>query len=782
MSMLSNYFKVALRNILRHKVHSAINIAGLTVGLACCLGIMLFIRFVLSCDDFQEKGDRIYRVISILTAKGQSPQHTPSVSGPVGPGLKNDYPEIENYVRFIWQWNVPVRYEGKWLDLNSCANTDSTVFKVFTWKMKSGNPATALCEPKSIVLTEETARKIFGNEDPLGKILYFPDGGDFKVTGVMEDIPANSVIRFGCLRPLSKARFDWIEEHARIGLVTFVLLKEGVDLENLQAKMKSFSRNFLEGSENQVNYYLQPLKDILLRSGHISGESPTGLLLTLVSAMGLLILVVGCVNYMNLATARASHRAREVGMRKVFGADRKRLIWQFLGESVLQAFIAMFIVLCIIELALPVFNRNTKMGIELDWLLILGFFAVAAFAGILAGSYPAFILSSFRPLRVLKGISKTGARGLLLRRIMVVAQLGFSLFLIICTLLLNSQARYLLSYDMGFNSAQVVTLPLTDRIRDRLDMFRQELLRIPSITGIAASSNKPGSVSQIAAFDFEGRNPDESWSASIISVDYDFIPFYGLKLMQGRNFSRDFEADAAGSYIINETLARKLEWDSPLGKSLGLNGGSGTVIGIIKDFNYVTLQKQIMPLILRLAPSDLKTLSLRLAPENPQETLKSVERVWSRNELDRPFKYTFLDDDISRMYQPLKNFSFVAAVAGFFSIIIGCLGLLGLISFSAQERSREIGIRKVMGASTVDVFLLMSKEYLILFTIAFLAVCPLTWLAFDIFLQNFAYRIDVGVFPFILGGLAVLIIAGSAVSWQALKAASADPVTVLHYE
>jgi len=780
--VFSNYLKVAVRNLLRHKVYSAINILSLALGMAGCMGIMIFIRFVLSTDNFHERGDRIYRVISILTSERQSPMHTPSVSGPIGPSMMNDYPEVENYTRFIWQWHSTARYNGKWIDLEKSVCTDPSIFEVFSFKLIIGNPKTALREPNSIVLTETTAETIFGDEEPLGKILYFPDAGDFKVTGIMEDVPVNSLMGFHYLMPIDKKRFNWIEEYGRIGLVTYVLLKEGADPGNLESKFPAFSKKYFAEDADKIAYYLQPMKDILLRSGHISGEAPMALLLCLISALALLILVIACVNYMNLSTARAAYRAREVGMRKVFGAGRMHLVRQFLGESIIQALVAMLLVVCVIELALPVCDDMFKMPLELDWVLYLGFIAIAMFAGILAGSYPALVLSSFQPLRVLKGISKTGSRGLLLRRILVVTQLAFSVFLIVCALLISRQVNYLLKQDMGFDKEQVVTIPMTDRIRSQYETIRQELLRIPSITGVTASSSKFGGINQIVAYDFEGRNPEDSWNASFMSIDYDFVPFYGLELTQGRNFSRDFATDPGQGYIINEALAKKLGWDSAVGKGFGIRGGMGTVIGVLKDFNYASLQSKIQPLILQLSPGDFGTLSLRITQDNTQGTLKLVEGIWSRYELNRPFKYTFLDEDIVRMYQPVKIGSWVAGAASFLAVFIACMGLLGLISFSAQERSKEIGIRKVLGASVTNILLLLSREYLVLIGIAVLIAWPMAWFAFNLFLQNFAYRVEIGLVPFILGGLIVLVIAASTVSYQAVKAAIADPVESLRYE
>ena len=780
--MFRNYLTVALRNLLRHKVYSAINIVGLALGLACCMGIMIFIRFVLSTDNFHEKGDRIYRVISILKSEGQSPVHTPSVSGPIGPSMMNDYPEVENYTRFIWQWHSTVRYNGKWIDLEKAVCTDPSIFEVFSFKLKSGNPKTALREPNSIVLTKTTATTIFGDEDPIGKILYFPDAGDFKVTGIMEDVPANSLMRFNYLTPIDKKRFNWIEEYGRIGLLTYVLLKEGADPGNLESKFTAFSKKYFAEDADKIAYYLQPMKDIFLHSGHISGETPVILVLSLISALGLLILVIACVNYMNLSTARAAHRAREVGMRKVFGARRMHLVRQFLGESIIQALVAMFLVVSVIELALPVCNDMFKMQLKLDWVLILGFILIALFAGLLAGSHPAFVLSSFQPLRVLKGISKTESRGMLLRRILVVSQLAFSVLLIVCTLLIGRQVNYLMEKDMGFNKVQVVTVPMTDRIRNQYETIRQELLRNPSITGAAASSSKLGWVNQIVAYDFEGRKPDDSWMASVISVDYDFVQFYGLELTQGRNFSRDFKTDLGQGYLINEALAKKLGWDSAVGKKFGINGQMGAVIGVLKDFNYSSLQNKIKPLILRLDPGDYGTMSLRLTPGDIQVKLKFVEGIWSRYEPERSFNYSFLEDDIVRMYQPIKRGSQVAGAAAFFAIFIACMGLLGLVSFSAQERSKEIGIRKVMGASAADILLLLSREYIMLLGIAVLIAWPLAWFVISIFLQNFAYRIEIGLVPFILGGLIVLTIAALTVGYQAVKAATANPVEALRYE
>jgi len=802
MSMLGNYLKVAVRNLLRHKVCSAINIFSLALGMACCIVLMICVRYFLSYDNFHEKGDRIYRIINIFSFPGSSPEHSPQVPGPIGPSMLNDFPEVMNYTRFTWQDGMMVRYKDKLIDLKTACFTDPSIFEVFSFKLIKGDPERALSEPNSIVLTETTAKKIFADEDPLGKVLHFLDisggiwsmkstAGDYKVTGIMKDVPDNSHLHFNYLMPINKQLFYWIDNYDWVGFDTYLLLKDGADPRNLEKKFPVFIKKYLPQAD-WFAYYLQPMKDIVLHSGHISGGSPLDVYLYIFSAIALIVLLIACFNYMNLSTARSASRSREVGLRKVLGAGRVHLVRQFMGESVIQSLLAMILVLSLVEVSLPAFNDYFRMKLSLDWILYAGFIVIALFVGVLAGSYPAIILSSFQPVRVLKGITEAGSRGISLRRVFVLLQLASSIVLIICTLFIERQLKYFQTQYMGFNKEQVINITMTRGTLGKYQTMRQELLQNPSIVDVTASSDRFGNVDMNLVFSFEGQNTGVPNETRVMSVDYNFIPFYSLELAQGRNFSRDFPTDNDYSYIINETLAQKLGWDSPLGKRFRLSFGNkmGQVIGVLKDFNYSSLKNKIEPLALCIPtvrfddsfPGRFDVLSLRISPVNMKSTLKFIEEKWNQFEPDRPFEYSFLDEDIGRLYESDRLVSKIVGTSAFLAVLIACLGLLGLISFSAQQRTKEIGIRKVLGASVTEIILLLSREYIVLLGLAILIAWPVAWYMINRWLENFAYRIEIGWMTFLLGGVIALVIAALTVSYQAVKAATANPVDALRYE
>jgi putative ABC transport system permease protein len=801
--VLRNYFKVAVRNLLRHKVYSAINILSLALGMSCCIVLMICVRYFLSYDNFHENRDRIYRIINIFTFPGNSPEHSPQVPGPVGPSMLNDFPEVKNYTRITWQAGMMVRYKDRVIDLKTACFTDPSIFEVFSFKLLKGDPGKALSEPHSIVLTETTAKKIFADEDPMGKVLHFLDmsggiwsmqatAGDYIVTGIMEDVPDNSHLHFNYLMPLDKQLFSWIDKYDWVGFDTYLLLKDGADPRNLEKKFPGFIKKYLPQAE-WFSYYLQPMKDIVIHSGHISGGRPLDVYLYVFSAIALTVLLIACFNYMNLSTARSASRSREVGLRKVLGAGRVHLVRQFLGESVIQSLLAMILVLSLVEVFLPAFNRHFGLNLSLDWTLYAGFIVIALVVGILAGSYPAVILSSFQPVRTLKGIFASGSHGVSLRRVFVLLQLASSIVLIICTLFIARQLNYFQTQYMGFKKEQVINLTMTRGTLGKYQTMKQEFLQNPSIVDVTACSTRLGSAGWNLAFRYEGQNTDTPNDTHYMSVDFNFIPFYSLELVQGRNFSKDFPTDIDYGYIINETLAKRLGWDSPLGKRFRLSGignDMGQVIGVIKDFNFSTLKDRIGPLVLCIPtsrfddshPGRFDVISLRISPVNMKSTLKFIEEKWNRFEPDKPFEYTFLDEDIARLYESDQLVSRIVGISAFMAVLIACLGLLGLISFSAQQRTKEIGIRKVLGASVTEIILLLSREYLVLLGLAVLIAWPVAWYVMDKWLSGFAYHIKLDWITFILAGVIALAIAALTVSWQAVKAATANPVESLRYE
>ena len=791
--MFRNYIKVAVRNLLRHKAYSAINIAGLAIGMAACIVISLWVSFHLSFDNFQAKGERIYVIINKIAITGKSPFYVQSVSGPVGPALKTDYPEIIDYTRFLpLRVSTPLQCEGRKFNLESVCFTDQSFFDVFSFGLISGDPGSALSEPNNMVLTEKTAERIFGNEDPLGKAVYLPEWGDYRITGVLRNVPANSVLQFNALIPIHKSRLEWSDWPNNNALATYLLLDQEADPKALEKKFPEFLKKFLPNDDNYV-YYLQPLRDIHLHSTNIGTQGCKTVDITYIYIFPLVaffILLIACINYMNLSTARSAGRAREVGLRKTVGASRFQLIRQFLSESVFQSMLALILAVSLVELALPAFNTSFGTRLSLvypgNWLVLAGFVAVALGVGLLAGSYPAFFLSSFKPLAMLKGLLHRGSTGLALRRSLVVLQFGISIVLIVSTLLIARQLRYLQEKDMGFNREQVINVPIPGGVRTKFDALRQELLSNPAVTGITASSEKLGVSPWQQSVEFEGKNPNEKWMFNIKVVDPDYIPFYGLKIVDGRGFSRDFGTDSIlNAYVINEALARKIGWDSPVGKRFKVWSAThdGTVIGVVKDFNYLSLKQKLEPIALTLLPqSRLSSVSIRIRPENTAATLKYIEDIWNRFEPDLPFEYSFLDEEFAQLYEAERMLGRLSGIFSLLAVFIACLGLLGLISYAAESRTKEIGIRKVLGASVKDIVLLLSKEFIWLLCLATLIAWPVAWYFVNRWLQNFAYRIDLDWMTFLLGGVIALAIAALTVSYQAVKAATANPADALRYE
>jgi putative ABC transport system permease protein len=796
MSMLSNYFRVAIRNLLRHKVYSAINIAGLAIGMACCMIISLWVYYHLSFDRFHKNADRIYRIILNVSFKGQSPLDYCGSFGLMGRDLMNDYPEVVNYARlFKWGEQILVRDGDRKIVIPVLCYSDPSLFDLFSFEFAAGDPKNALSEPKSLVLTEETARKLFGDENPLGRVLELGGEPDYKVTGILKNIPGNSHLQFDMLTPFkSEWLSNWLGSYqSGADFYTYLLLEHGVDYKALERKANGFFQKHAPDYAGSLTMYLQPLGDIHLHSRTLTYDlnwRKTDITyIYIFSTIAFLILLVACINFVNLATSRSAGRAREVGIRKVVGARRSQLILQFLGESVLVSFCAMILARAFIELALPALNNF--FGNELDfnlsnaWLFLAGLVCLTVFVGILAGWYPALFMSSPQPHDVLKSAGQRATRGLGLRRTLVISQFTVSIILIVCSIFIGKQLHWIQKRNLGFNKEHVIVLKISQAIKGKYESVRQELLENSSITDISAlGPHKLGSLLRGMNFNFEGKTPDQTWLTSCMAVDPDFVRFYGLEIVEGRSFSPELATETGGAYIINETLKEKLGWKTAVGKKFWLADDKvpGQVIGVVKDFNFYSLHHKIEPLALFIRPELFSFLSVKVRPENIAGTLKYLERKWAGYDPTSPFEYTFLDEDFARLYQAEEMTRKVVGAFSILAVFVACLGLLGLISFAAESRTKEIGIRKVLGASVTDILLLLSKEFLVLLSLSILIAWPVAWYVMNRWLQNFAYRIDLGWATFLLGGVIALVIAGLTVGYQALKAATANPVDALRYE
>ena len=796
--MIKNYLTVAVRNIARNKTFSAINILGLAIGMACCILILLYVQDELSYDQHHEHAHRIYRVAAEGKVAGTMRQFaiTPF---PMGPALVRDYPEVIKAVRFFQGTNPRRLVEdqhGHFFYESGVVFTDPNFFEVFNFPLSKGDPKTAFLEPFSIVITEAVAQKYFGEQSQMGQILSFNDKA-FKVTGVLKDTAHNSHFQFNLLAsPMSRDhQSNWL----RHDFYTYLLLQKRDSAQGLEAKLPNFIETHAgeqyKAAGLTIKYFLQPLTDIHLHS-HLEWEmSPNGDIryVYLFLIIALFVLILACVNFMNLSTARSATRSKEVGMRKVVGANRTQLIRQFMGESILLALLALFFAIAFVEVSLPAFNAFIQRELVLDytgnWHVVLALLSVALFAGLLSGIYPAFFLSAFQPVEVLKRMLTRGLKTSSSRKTLVVFQFVISIILIIGTVVVYGQVDYIRNKKLGFNKEHVIVMPnpgkqLTERYRSILSTYGNVLntSRSVSVPGRKLPSNlfRPSSDSAYS----------DGLMINHLQVDHGFISTYGLELIEGRDFSKDISSDKYGTFILNEAAMRKLGWTSRANQKLELifpEGGKlkveaqGDVVGIVKDFHYKSLHHEIEPLII-MTENWFAYFSIRIRSDDVAGTLSFLKAQWKEIAPNKPFDYFFLDDDYDKLYRAEEQIGTLFGLFSLLAIFVASLGLFGLASFTAQQRIKEIGIRKVLGASVSNLVLLLSKEFAILVGLANLIAWPIAYYAMNRWLQDFAYRIDLNIWAFILSGFLALFIALSTVSYQAYKVARTNPVDALRYE
>ncbi len=793
--MLKNYFKIAFRNLWRHRVFSFINIMGLTVGMTACFLIFLYVRFELSYDSFHSKADRIYRVVSDI----KTPTEVIKAGGPawaVGAHISQDFPQIEAAVRITGDELLIRKGNIKFQETNSLY-ADSAFFRMFDFKLLKGNPKTALNEPLSIVFSEAAAKKYFGNADPIGQtVLLTGDGLTAKVTGVMKDIPENSQIKADMLVSMStltrKFNPGLDDQWGNYGNATYILVKPGTHVASLQAQFPAFLERRNGTEMKKLNMYpsliLEPLKDVYLRStrdGSKIGNINNVYIFSLVAAF---ILLIACFNFINLTTARSAERAREVGIRKVVGAAKGQLISQFIGESVLLCVIAFMLTLGAAALLLPGFNYlagktiSTSIFENMHFILIL--FLASIGIGLLAGVYPALVLSSFKPVTVLKGRFATGTKGILLRKGLVVAQFTISIALIIATIIVYNQMNYMRRQDLGFKKDQMMVI--NTNFDPAKETFRNAVASLPNVKSVAMSSSVPGSGNPGAYSEIENKKGDlQIANLDLYFVDFDYIPQYKIKMVAGRAFSRDFQTDTTQSMILNEAAVKMFGYSSPqqaVGRRFKQWGREGKIIGVMKDFHFRSLQEAIKPLSMRIEPRGCNLVSINVSTQNLPKTIAAIENKWNSLIPARPFSYFFLDEFFDKQYRTEERFGKLFLNFAILAIIISCLGLLGLASYSTMQRTREIGIRKVLGATVPNIVNLLSKDFLKLVAIAIIIASPIAWFAMHSWLQDFAYRIQIGWWIFLIAAVVAALIALITVSFQAIKAAIANPVKSLRVE
>jgi putative ABC transport system permease protein len=793
--MFRNYLKIALRNLWKHKVFSFINILGLTVGMTACFLIFMYVRFELSYDNQHKKAADIYRIVTDL----KTPSDLIKTSGPawaVPPNIKRDFPEVKEFVRVSGQSFLVRRGDVKFQEDKS-AFADSSFFRVFDFKLLKGDPNTVLTAPLSVVLTTSTAKKYFGKQDPMGQTLLFTgDGHAAKVTGVMEDIPENSQIDADLLVSMSTLTKNFNpgldEQWSNYGSAAYLLLQPGTDPNALVKKFPAFLEKRNGDEMKQIQMYptllLEPLRDVYLyskRDGQKTGNINNVYIFSIIAVF---ILVIACINFVNLTTARSAERAKEVGIRKVVGAVKPQLAGQFLGESIIICIFAFVLTFFLAWMLTPLFNQLAGKtiidGVSGQTQYVMYLLAGALAIGLIAGLYPALVLSSFQPITVLKGRFTSGARGAFLRKGLVIVQFSISIALITGTLIVYRQMTYMRSQKLGFDKDQM--LVINSNGDPGRDAFKQAVLGIPAVKSAALSSSVPGSGNPGAYSEVENIKGDlQIANLDLYFVDFDYIPHYKMQMVAGRPFSREFISDTTQAMVLNERAVKLFGYSSPeqaIGKRFKQWGREGKIIGVVKDFHFRSLQEEIKPLSMRIEPGGCDMVSINIAGNDLPGALATIESKWKSIIPNRPFSYFFLDEFFDRQYRAEIRFSNLFLYFAILAIFISCLGLLGLASYSTFQRTREIGIRKVMGASVSAIVHLLSKEFMQLLFIAFVLASPVAWYVMDRWLQDFSYRTSISWWIFVVAGIIAILVALLTVSFQAVKAAVANPVESLRTE
>ncbi|MFC2121310.1 ABC transporter permease [Bacteroidota bacterium] len=805
--MIKNFITTAFKNFYKNIFYSGINIFGLALGITCSILIMMYITDELGYDKHHKKHKRIYRLEAEKTLSGKNDQYA-LTSIFLAPTLKDEYPEIENYCRlWVYKGKVFFKYENKVFGEFGIVNCDSTIFDVFTYEFINGSAENALNRPRTLVITQSLANKYFGNEDPVGKVIEILGGyGDHTVTGVIKDPPSNQHIKVECLRSMasiteSYSPYDYSRNKAPGRFwgtdksFSFVLLKDKTIMQNVLDKFPGFYDKYMRPivDQNNVNadYKLMatPLADIHF-GRKLTGDLSIGDkdYIIVFGIIGIFILIIACINYMNMATARATGRSREVGIRKVIGAHRSLLIRQFIGESMILSIIALIIALAAVLVIIPSFN--TLSGKQLSFLSLLqpGFIAgiiiITIFVGFVSGSYPAFYLSSFLPIKVLRGQKISSSAKGVLRKILVGFQFTISITMIAVTLIVSGQQKYITNMDLGFNRDNVIMIYNYERLSSKkFGAFREELLNYPNILSVATASSTLGYTWSEGFFGIESEDGlSEITNISYMNVNYDFIDMMDIEFKDGRNFERDRSTDSIQSFIINETAAVNFGWGD---KALGRAINDGEVIGVVKDFHFNSIKIKIAPIVLLpFRENDLRArIYIKTTGEDPSGTLDLIKKTYEEYfNSDWPFDGQFLDEVINRQYVSEQKLGVLFTDFSILTIFISCLGLFGLSSFVIGKRTRELSIRKVLGSSNSNIVLLVTKEFIFLIFLAIIPATFIAWLTMDKWMQSFEYKTSIGLTPFILAAIFALIIAVLTITFHSLKAARTNPVNALKHE
>lgn len=784
--MFRNYLTIALRSLLKNRINSTINILGLALGLSGAMVIALWIQREWSMDQFHANAKRLYRVLEHQTYSNDFVLTVAATPGPLVPALKTEIPEIERATRLTWGDRLLFSVGEKSFNEEGF-KADNDFFLMFSYQMLHGDPKTMLQQPTSITISEELAKKYFGTTNALGKTIRINNKEDYQVSGVFAKVPDNATLKFDFILPLLKQEQEdggfqnWNSNFIR----AYVLLREGTNVPALEKKLKNFIKEHSD-QENAV-LDLQSLADSYLRTDFENGKYQGGgriVYVRLFAIIALFLILIACINFMNLSTARSALRAKEVGIRRVTGAVREQLFGQFLGESLLLSLIAGLIAIGLTALILPWFNHlfETEIALKIDnpnfWLAWL---SIVLVTGLAAGSYPAVFLSSFQPVEVFKGAVKTGKGAVWFRQGLVVTQFTIAIFLVVGTLVIYNQMNYLRNKNLGYNKNNLLYIPSNESLSANYEVVKSELQQIPGVQNVTTSDGLLYTWgNNTSNFSWEGKNPEQDILFNNIGTNYDFLKTIGAELKAGRDFSKEFATDSV-NFILNEESVKLMGLKDPVGKSLSWGGTKGQIIGVVKDFSINSLHTAQQPVILYLQPF-ISFLYVRVDGQNVSNTLSQMERVLKKQNPAYPFEYHFFDEEYDQLYRSEQRISSLSRAFAFLAIFISCLGLFGLATFTAEQRTKEIGIRKVLGASVINLVTLLSFDFLRLVLLSILIAVPVGWWAMNLWLERFAYRIELSWWIFAIAGVLAIIISMLTVSSQAIRAAVADPVNSLKSE
>ncbi len=784
--MIKNYIKVAFRIIKKYKAYSFINLAGLAVGMSACILILLWVQNELSYNRFHENADQLYRAVEHERMSDGRTLSYPLFPTGFGPALKKDYPQVLETARFR-------RYRGRIVKVgdisfyeNNFAFADPELLKIFTFPLLRGDKDTVLSDPSSLILTEKMAEKYYGEKDPIGQVVKVDGAHEFQVTGVLKNIPQNSDIKFDFVVPFTALeKYGWdMNDWGTFGISTFVLLNEHTDYREFNTQIKDFLKKYSEDTIMTIS--LQPLTKIHLYSAGIESSDTDGDIkyVYIFSLIALLILLMACVNFMNLSTARSENRAREVGVRKVIGAKQKNLIFQFFAESVVLALLALLFAVIIAQLALPSFNfltgKEVSINIFSPSLLVLCLLGIAVLTGVIAGSYPAFVLSSLQPVKTLRRRFSSGGSGGSFRKILVLSQFVLTICLVIAAIVFNRQMHYIRNMNLGIDKDHIVCLDMKGGLEEKSQVLKNEILRNGSVISVTAASDSPaGNSMSISLDDWEGRATDANYLLHLLSVDHDYLNVFDIDLVEGRFFREDEREGDEYPIVLNETAIKAMGMKDPIGKRVR---NDFRIIGIIADYHFESLHEVISPLGMIHTPIDYDRLLVKIQSQNLTKTIAAIKKSWMKVAPEYPFEFRFLDEDINDLYENDRKVNTLINISTFLALFIACLGLFGMASYTAEQRTKEIGIRKVFGASIPSIFYLLSQQFSKWVIASNIIAWPLAYFLMNKWLSSFAYHTSQNILIFVLAAVIVLVIAMITVSFQTIKASLANPINSLRHE